>query len=214
MKIFALQTDVGVLKHQFLVEGEEQEIITVHRHIVSFFVEIFWATLLTIILCGLFVLFLSTLPDLTVLLTAQIILGVWFLIYAYVLFSAFINWQYNLLMLTTEKLVVVKHHSCWYQHVQPIHLEKIMTTQMESQFGGIFRCGIVHFKLQETSSGSSSEVRLYYIPEARAVIGSIENAITLKHQRGEGGTAEQKEQVQEVREKVHEAAGEATPNTP
>ena len=204
MRFLALQTDIRQLKKQFLVEGEEEILTTMHHPFVflasavrdTFFLLCFAAFL------GLIASFLGS--------SAGIIIGFvflfGFLVYFFFLLGAYIRWHYNFLIVTTEKIVIVKHRSFTYHNVNPIHLEDIERTKFESQFFGIWRCGTIHILLKEREGGTTRVNVLRYIPQPDVVASAIENAIGLAKQRSQGESVEhQLSKVQKVQEKIQES---------
>jgi hypothetical protein len=208
MRFLALQTDIELIKRQFLVEGEA-EILTTCRHSLSFILRMMSAT----IFLSLFIAFVVTtivfFEDTGASMFGGAILAAGILFYAFQALRLFIDWRYDFLIVTTEKVVVVNHTLFIYQYVNPIHLDNIASTNFESQYFGFGHCGIVHIALKERESGSSKMVTLRYIPRPDSVAGAIENVIALSKQRkqGEGGSLEQQQQkVEGVRERILEAA--------
>lgn len=206
MRILALQTNVHLLKKQFIPEGEH-EILTTTRHPLRFILPFFAKTILYIastFLLGFSSFFLEGIDALTIILSVYLLC---FLVYLYQVFKSFIAWRYNFLIITSEKAIIIEHRSFFYQNVQPIHLDNVASSKVESQLLGIFRCGIVYISLKEKEgSGSTREIRLDYIPHPAAVASAIENAIALKQQRKQGTeTPQQQEQkVETVKETLKE----------
>ncbi|OGJ56422.1 hypothetical protein A3D88_03515 [Candidatus Peribacteria bacterium RIFCSPHIGHO2_02_FULL_52_16] len=213
MRFLALQTDIRQLKKQFLVEGEEEILTTMHHPFVflasavrdTFFLLCFAAFL------GLIASFLGS--------SAGIIIGFvflfGFLVYFFFLLGAYIRWHYNFLIVTTEKIVIVKHRSFTYHNVNPIHLEDIERTKFESQFFGIWRCGTIHILLKEREGGTTRVNVLRYIPQPDVVASAIENAIGLAKQRSQGESVEhQLSKVQKVQEKIQESVKHESSSNP
>lgn len=180
MRILALETDVEELKRKFLVEGEKAALVT-HRHFLVFIVRMFWPVLISLIVIpsllfgvtdGLYS------PDI-----ATVVFLLWLVIFLYLLSSARIAWKYNFLIVTTQKIVIVEQKSVFYQQINPLHFDNIANTRTETQFGGIFRCGIVYVNVKIAERlGTQQELANPYIPEPDNVAAVIENGVTL-HQK-------------------------------
>src|SRR3989338_8345695 len=108
MKLLALQTNPAILKKNFLVEGE-QDLLTTSRHGVIFVIGMFWSVLGTIaaVFASFGILFLF--PDAAgAVLTSTILLILTTLFFLVQLFRAYVDWRYNFLVITTEKVVIIR----------------------------------------------------------------------------------------------------------
>ena len=208
MHILALETNLGKLKKQFLAEGEE-ELLSTTRHIFAFLIPIFWSSLLTIFLLSAGIAAIAT--GIVAAPLASLFLLAWLLFFLYQIAATVIHWRYHFLVVTTEKVVVIKHRSFFYQDIFPLHLENIISTRSESQFFGIGNCGTVQLTLEQKKElGSSQEVIVDYLPRPSVVAGVIENAIVLKKQRVpvDQGPQDQAQKIEDVREKTEEETKE------
>ena len=203
MRILALQTDVGEIKKKFLVEGEE-EFVTTSHHPCIFFITLAGTTILAIIFTGLLALGFDFVADASLRLGMVAIFGVGILYCCYHNSMAYINWRFNFLIVTAEKIIIVDQHSLIRQRVTPIHLDNIASTRFELQFFGILRCGIVYIRLREGIGGDTREIAQSYIPKPDVVTGAIEKAMALEKKRTkhEETPQEQLPKVQEVKQDI------------
>lgn len=207
MRFLALQTDIGLLKKQFIPEGEN-EILTVTRHFMKFFTEFFgmtsFALLITTTLSFGVQFLIGTLEPILVYGFIAII----FVFYAYQIVKSYIAWRYNFLIVTSEKLIIIHHESFLHEYVNTIHLDNIRSTRFESQFFGIFRCGILSIDLLELAGGSTQVLVLSYIPAPDTIASAIEHAIALKQQKQEGTDTpqEQEQKAEEIKEELEKEA--------
>lgn len=177
MQILALETDVEVLKKKFLVEGEQAVLVT-HKHWIVFIVNIWWQTIVTtLLLAGSVAMAVSDL--LTLPLIASIV-GIWGLLYAYYLLWAYVQWKYNFLIISTQKLVIVEQYAVVRQHINPLPFPRISNTRVESQFAGIFRCGILYLNMMVPERrGEYMELSIPYLPKPADIAAMIENGLTI-----------------------------------
>ena len=168
MQLFALQTDIDRLKARFLVAGE-QEIFTVRRHIISFFLHLLRPLIATIVLVAIaIVLFVWGILTMW---PAVVLLIVWLVTAARWIFDAFINWRYDILFLTTNKLVIVDQESIVRNAVNSMNLEEISSVVAETQWLNLFSFG----RLRITPRRAEGEVALMinFIPHPDVLAGSI-----------------------------------------
>ncbi len=178
MRIFALETDTEKVKKRFLAHGEE-EIFTVSPHCMSFFVRSSWDIVITAFL--LFVAVYSYQIDLVTGGTAALMFGVsWFLLVFFSLIEAYIDWKYDFIFLTTDKLIIVDQMSLFRKSITPINLENLGDTVTQTQWLNLFDFGIIHFALKE---GSGPEIVLKFIPHADTLVAKIAEQVTLYQRR-------------------------------
>jgi len=177
MQIFALETDVHKTKARFLAPGE-REIFLVHRHVMSFIIQIFWEILVTLALLAVF----TYLPSIGVisplLATAAFTLG-WI---AFVLFGfirALLDWRFDFLFLSTDKLIFLDQTSLFKKTITPINLENLGDVVSQTQWMDLFGFGIIRIKLKE----GGSEIVLKYLPRADTLVSQISQQITLYQRR-------------------------------
>jgi hypothetical protein len=203
MRFLALQTDVEEMKKGFLVEGEKELLTTAH-HFLSFLAPFAFMTVVTIGMVAV-VMALLLFSSEMLLLFLTILLTFWLLFYLYYLVKIYIDWRYNFVIVTTQKIVVIRHHTFLHQYISPVNLDNIASNRVESQWFGIFRCGIICLSLKERQAGSTKEIFLRYIPNHNVVASTIENAIALASQRTQGEKPiAQEHKVEDVKEKIEE----------
>lgn len=200
MRVFALQTNVDVLKKRYLVP-DEQELLTIHMHVLAFLWPLFGYGLLTIALLSVYAYMVQTgewQP-----LYGAVLLLVWICIAIERCVRGFIRWRYNFLIVTTDKVIPVEHRLFFEQEVNPIHLQNIASTKAATQLWGLVRAGILHLHLKEREEASTRCIRLRFIPCVTDVAGVIENAIVLMRHHAGNSSADttKKEIVQYIREK-------------
>ncbi len=178
MQIFALETNVGRVKDHFLAHGET-EIFTAHPHVFSFLWHIVWEIFLMVCLvvgCG--YAYSIGLLSLTV---AFLIFGLGFLFFVFFgLIEAYIDWKYDFIFLTTDKLIIVDQMSLFRKSITPISLENLGDVVSETQWLNLFGFGKIHFALKE---GHGPEVVLSFMPKADQHVAHIAEQITLYQRR-------------------------------
>lgn len=188
--VFALETDIGKLKKLFF-SAEEREVRTVFYHGFRFLStvlrDVLWTLLIVMIAVGLS---FAGLP-LSWIIPAAVC--VWLFIVFRSLLRAYIDWKYDFILITTDKVIVVDQSSLFHQKVTPMNLENFASASAETQFWNLFPFGILHFNLKE---GVGDGVNLRYIPNAHDVAACISDAITTfqrrKDLRRHGSTLEER----------------------
>lgn len=212
MKLFALEANIRALKRRFIAEGEE-ELLSTTRHSFAFFLPLFWivpAAGAALVAWG---------AGVAAGLDLVVLTGVLYAVLAGLFFAAvhaFIEWRYNVVVVTTEKIVVVDHRFLFSQSIRPIPLENIATTHAGSQYLGIGNCGYVTLHLTEMAQGQTAKIRLDRLPKPDVIVGIIENARTLKSQRSpaDKGTAAQAGKVEDVQREGLKEIEPTTAGTP
>ena len=172
MRIFALETNIEKLKKNFL-SLEEREIRTVSFHWFRFFLNLLRNILLTIALvAGAIAIGFSGLSPWWIIAAAWIL---WLFFIFPSLLRAYIDWRYDFLLLTGDKVIVVDQSSLFHKKITPINLENFASVSAETQFWNLFPFGILHFNLKE---GTGEGVNLRYIPAAQEVASVISDTIT------------------------------------
>lgn len=214
MKFLALQTDVELLKKQFIPEGEH-EIVTVTKHPIKFFVELFEVTVGAFVFSSILFLALLTIDNSIGLSIRYSLYVLLLLTYAYQILKSYIAWRYNFLIVTSEKIIIINQRSFLHQDMNSIHLDNIRSSRFESQFFGIFRCGVVSIDLHELEGGSTQMLTLPYIPAPDTVASAIEHGIFLKEQRKKGTETpkEQEKKAEVIKESLQQEV-EHPPTTP
>ena len=178
MQLFALETDIERIKQGVLAHGE-QEIFTVTPHIFLFLIRIIWDVIVTVVLILLsFYAYRINMVDATA--AVIVFTAAWFFFVFFSLVRAYIDWKYDLLFLTTDKLIIFDQMSLFRKSTTPISLENLGDVVAETQWLNLFNFGIIRFALKE---GSGPEVVLKFMPDADALVAKIAEQITLYQRR-------------------------------
>jgi len=180
MKIFALETNIERAVKSFLSEGE-QLLLVVRFHAAVFLFAVLRHLLLTLVLVGI--------ATAAVLLSVPLwwAVGGFFLVWIFTVLikvvTAYIDWKYDFLVVTNDKVVLVNQSSIFHVEVRQMHLENFASVTARTQFWNLFPFGIVCFDLKE---GVGQSICLTYIPDAAQVASQITNAVR-RFQRAQGG---------------------------
>ncbi|MBI3332351.1 hypothetical protein HYZ99_05360 [Candidatus Peregrinibacteria bacterium] len=177
MRLFALETDIDKLKRPFL-SADEQEIMTVYFHGFRFFIAFTANILWTLFLVGvLIVLGYARIPPLWLTTSGSVI---WFFFIFIPIVKAFLDWRYDFILVTSDKVIVVDQSSFFHQKITPMNLENFASVSTETQFWNLFPFGMLRFNLKE---GTGEGVDLPYIPHVHHVASKISDAITIFQRR-------------------------------
>lgn len=177
MHIFALETDIGKLKEHFL-STEEREIRTVFFHGFRFFLAALRLTLWTLFIAG-----IAMGLGYAGLLFPWAIVGacvLWLLCIPLPFIRAYIDWHYDFILITTDKVIIVDQSSLFHQKITPMNLENFASASAETQYWNLFPFGVLHFNVK---GGVGSGLNLHYIPHAHDVASCISDAITTFQRR-------------------------------
>lgn len=177
MRILALETDVGKIKKQFLSEGE-QEVLMTYYHGLSFFFASLREMLLTILLLGIGIAAVSW--GAPVVWTIAILFGIWIVFVFFSLLKAYIDWAYDFIFVTTDKVIFVDQTSFFRQEIKPLNLENVGGVSTKTQFWDIFPFGTVSLHLKEGLGGD--RIVKKYVPRAQEVAAKISEVVT-RYQR-------------------------------
>lgn len=182
MRILALDTDIEGVKRRFLSVGE-QEILTAYRHGFFFFLQIILQLVLTIGLIAAGVA-LNTWDILPWDIPSWWIIGVlallWILLAFPTILKAFLDWKFDFIFVTTDKVVLVDQSSLFHHRITPMNLENFASVTAASQFWNLFPFGALHFQLKE---GIGEDITMKYIPNADEVAAKIADTVTLYQRR-------------------------------
>ncbi len=173
MRIFALETDIEKVKRRYITP-DETEVFTTHRHGFYFIKTIFVDVLFSILLGAMA--YLSYVND--VMAAFQVVLvalGVWGFIAFFSLLRAFLDWQYDFITLTNEKLIIVNQSSVFKQEVNPLNLHNIHSISTETQWLNLFGFGGVRIVIKEAVQ---TDLLLTFIPRSEDIVAKISAAIT------------------------------------
>jgi hypothetical protein len=172
MQIFALETDIEKLKKRFL-SAEEVEVKTVRYHWFPFLLSALKGLLVTLIIIAVAV--GADMLSLQLLWTVIIAAAVWIVFVFFPVMRAFIDWRYDCVIITSDKIIIIDQSSVFRQKVTPINLESFANASAETQFLNIFSFGKLNLDLKEGSAGMLS---LPFIPDAQGVASTISDTIT------------------------------------
>lgn len=178
MRILALETNIGKIKKRYLTEGET-EVLTTHYHGASFLfatIREFLYTV-TIFAIGVVAWFMNAPMGFVVPALAII----WFFFIFFTIVKAYIDWLFDFIFVTTDKVVLVDQTSFIRQNIKPINMENIGGVSSQTQFMDLFRFGIIDIDLKEGEGGGT--LRLKYVTNAREVAAKISEVVT-RYQRG------------------------------
>src|SRR3989338_1200434 len=108
MRIFALETNIEKIKRPFLSE-EESEIATVYFHGFRFFLVLASDAFFSALLISAGIAFYFMNMPLSWILIAGIL--VWFVFIFIPLLKAYLDWRFDFLLVTTDKVVIVDQSS-------------------------------------------------------------------------------------------------------
>lgn len=182
MRLFALDTNIDGVKRRFL-SANEQEVLTVFRHGFSFFLQIIFQIILTVGLIAIGValsvwdILPSTIPPMWII----GILGLLWLFLAFpTILRAFLDWKFDFIFVTTDKVVLLEQSSLFHHRITPMHLENFASVTASSQFWNLFPFGTLHFQLKE---GVGKDIQMQYIPYAGEVAAKISDTVTQYQRR-------------------------------
>jgi len=212
MRILALETDIEKIKCRFLRDSSEAEILTTRYHGLSLFFasvrEIFMTILVFFIGVGAWYLNMPMGMVVTVLFVG------WFFFVFFNLMKAWIDWCYDFIFVTTDRVILVDQTSVIRQKITPLHMENIASVTYETQFWDIFKFGIVDIRLKE---GSGDEHRvLKYVPNSKEVATKISDVVT-RYQRKPVDVPQQQQQQQPPQQQSQQqpqSQQEPAPTTP
>jgi len=177
VKILALETEIGKIKNRFHCEGEA-EVATIFYHGAAFFFVSLREFFYTLLLFGIGVLAwaMSAPMEYVVSMLAMI----WFVFVFHAMFRAFIDWQYDFIFVTTDRIVLIDQTTILKQRIMPVHHENIASVSSETQFWNLFPFGRITIRLKEGEGGEL--IMLQYIPDAADVAARMSEVVT-RYQR-------------------------------
>lgn len=172
MQLFALETDADKLCQSVLSPGE-CVVQCVRFHWFRFAAKVCMYAAVTVVLVALAV--AATALKLPPVWVAGITFLLWFFFVFFRLLAAFIDWRFDILLVTPEKIVMIDQRSIFHRKVQQMNLENLASVHAETQFLNLFPFGKICFDLKE---GLGRAVCLSYIPDAERVGAAIGNVLT------------------------------------
>jgi len=177
MQIFALETDTEKLKRRFL-SAEEQEVLMTYYHGLSFFFASLREILLTMLLV--IVGIVASLWGAPAGWTIGILFVLWVVFVFFNLLKAYIDWAYDFILVTTDKIIFMDQTSIFRQKIQPLNLENVGGVSTQTQFWNIFPFGSVTIHLRGGVGVGS--ITKKFVPRAQAVAAKISEVVT-RYQR-------------------------------
>ena len=181
MRILALETDVGQITAKYLTGGE-REVLLAYHHWLVFCMGTLWQSMILVV-TGV-IAFVAASLGMSPMWAAGIVglaLLLWILPRT---FTSYIDWRYDVLFVTTDKIVLIDQSSIIRQRVTEMSLDNIASVTAETQWFNLFPFGCVRFNLKE---GIGGEIILTYIPNAEQVAARISDAMTEFQRRKNGG---------------------------
>lgn len=173
MQIFALETNVDRLKAKLFSAGE-REIFTVRRHVVLFVLRSVWYIVLTILLASVTAyIIVAGFLDPLILVPASLLLWLVFVLVGWV--RAYIDWQYDFIFLTNEKLVIVDQTTIIRRTITSLSLDSIAQVNSHSQWLNIFGFGMLEIAQRE---GQTENFKLPYLPDPDRLVTLISDQIS------------------------------------
>lgn len=179
MRIFALETDRQKIIQRFCHE-DECIILLTYFHWFSFVAAILGKLFVTAMIgvaCAA-VIYFGASP----LWSIVGAFGLWVGMALPGLLKAYIDWKYDFILVTTDKIILVDQTSIFKQEIKPIHIENIGSVSMHTQWWGIFDFGAIHLNLKEGEGGIVITRR--YVPNVREVVSKMSSVVT-NFQRGD-----------------------------
>lgn len=179
MHILALETNRDKLIHSHIGAGEHL-VLAIGFHWLRFFVHCILSLLYTGILLAIGIgIGAAGAPSGSIFWGMLII---WIILIGWPLFRRFVDWKYDILIVTSDTIVFVDQSSLIKRHVRQMNLENIAAVESITQYWGIFPFGKVSFNLKEGLGGA---LILTYIPQA-ARVASIITEVMVKFERSTG----------------------------
>jgi hypothetical protein len=179
MKIFALETNHQAIKEQFL-QPSSKEITTIFYHWFYFALKAStWMGLVLIMLLIGAVALSAGIPTLWVI---GVLLAIILFLVLPPILKAFLEWQYDFVLVTTDNIVIVEQSALIRQKITPMNLDNFVSVSAASQFWGLVPFGILRMNLRE---GPQHEVSRKYIPRATEEAAKVTEAVTSYHRRND-----------------------------
>lgn len=172
MQIFALQTDIEKIRKRF-IDSEDEHVLLIHYHPLRFFLATAREAGIGILIIVLAVLIYQNTP---------ISLGwtVWPTLVLLLLFVGipmlrdYIDWRYDFIEITKDKVIIVDQTSIFKQRIKQINMENFASVEAETQLMNIFPLGKIRFSLKE---GTGESMTVSYIPKAAEVSDTIADTV-------------------------------------
>lgn len=187
MRFFALDTGIMErIRMRYCTEGEEEVLLT-RYHWLCFLFNSMRDVALTIVLVT--VIIFAWEYEWPMYEIIGFAAGLWILFVFFHILKDYIDWKYDMILLTTEKMVLVDQTSFIRHEEKPIHLENVGGVSSSTQFLNLFPFGTLTLHLKEGLGGDA--VTLRYVPHAEHVASIISDVVTKYQRKGHTVDAEQ-----------------------
>ncbi len=112
--------------------------------------------------------------------TALVLVPLWVFLVFFPWIRAFIDWRYDVLVVTTEEVVIIDQSSIFHASIRQMNLDNIASVSAETMFLNLLSFGKLHFELKE---GVGKSISLPYIPQAQRVSSIISDAMVTFQRR-------------------------------
>jgi len=183
MRIFALETKKQRIIERFCDQKDgERMILMTSYHTLSFFFAMIREIFMTILFFAIgMAAWFAGLPMLWITL---ILMALWIVFVFFNMLRAYIDWFFDFIFVTTDKVVLVDQTSIFRQEIMPIQLENIGGVSTFTQFWDIFPFGGISIHLKEGRQGK--DITKKFVPHAQEFAGKISEVIT-RYQRRQYG---------------------------
>lgn len=182
MRLFALQTNVNTLAKRFCEADEKVHHIT-RYHGLAFLGAIVKNTFLTVLIAaaaGAAIWFAAPIG-----LVLSVAAGMWFVLVFFSILRAYLDWSYDVIIITSEKVIFVDQTSIFHRSITPVHVDNIGAIHTETQFANLLPFGILKISLKQ---GENKEFVRDYVPDVEQVAAAISSIVT-QYQRSRGQEA-------------------------
>lgn len=178
MRIFALETNVHKIIRRYCSPNESLLYVSYYDAML-FFLRVLRQVFFSIPTIAVFAIALYV--GAPVVTTVSIGVVVIIVLHGFPILRAWLDWYYDLLIITSDKLVLIDQSFVFKQYIKPIHFENVGSISMETQWMNIFNFGIVHIDLKEGEGGGT--ITRKYVPNAVKFTEVLSAAVT-NFQRG------------------------------
>ncbi|MFH0769846.1 MAG: hypothetical protein V1926_00540 [Candidatus Peregrinibacteria bacterium] len=179
MRILALETDLNRIKDRYCNNDEELVLMT-RFHGLRFFFASIKLFLIAVLLAAFAVAALFS--GLTWEWTLPIFALLGLVLVGFPLIKYFIDWRFDVLIVTTDKIILVDQTLLFRQEINPIHFEHVGRIVTQTQFYDLFNFGMLKIHIEEGIE--SQAIVLKYVPHLLESAAKISSAVT-RHQRHE-----------------------------
>jgi len=177
MRFLALETNIDKIKSAYCHDGE-CEVLFTRYHGLSFFFAILREIIITITFFTLGI--IGWIYNWPMGWLAWVLFLLWFVLVVFNVAKAYIDWMYDFIFVTTDKIILVDQTSVFRREIHPIHLENIGSISTETQLWGLFPLGKLQIRLKEGLGGD--DLTLKFVPYAGKVASKISDVVT-RYQR-------------------------------